>query len=64
MASSKEGYWVEIVGGETLFMYEANGWQILTDGKILQFHKNSAEEHIVSTFTLCNVVQWYYGPKR
>lgn len=64
MASSKEGYWVEIVDGKTLFMYEANGWQILQDGKVLQFYKDSAEECIISTFTLRNVIQWYYGERR
>ncbi len=62
--ASKKGYWVQTIDGKTTFLNESTGWEVLVDGKVLRFHKKSAEEHITSSFALCNVIQWWYGEKR
>lgn len=58
------GYWVETMSGRSYFLDGATGWEILVDGKLIQFHKGSAAESIISTFVLRNVIRWYYGEKR
>lgn len=64
MAKKTKGYWVETIDGRTIFMAEADGWEILQDGLVLQFHENSSEECIIATLVLRNVIQWYYGEMR
>jgi hypothetical protein len=62
--ADEKGYWVETIDGNQVFLNGANRWEVLLDGKIVQFQKNSADEHIVCTYVLRNVVQWWYGEKR